>query len=122
MTSLNEEITPLVFFDPQYEKVADITRANKKLPLVYQTDQEITQFISEIERILEPNGYLCLWINKAVLLECRAVQWLKATQHLKITDLLIWKKNNFGFGSRFRNQGEFLLLIFWNILLFYQIF
>jgi len=58
-----------------------------------------------------PNGYLALWISKNVLLECRTHHWLNSTENLKITDLLVWKKSNLGFGSRFRNQAEFLLLV-----------
>ena len=59
LQTLNNKITPLVFFDPQYEKVAKVL-AIKTYPLAYQTDIEINQFIHEIERVLSPNGYLCL--------------------------------------------------------------
>ena len=70
LRKVNSEITPLVFFDPQYEKVANVLSV-KSYPLTYQTNTEINQIVKEIERVLEPNGYLCLWINKNALLECR---------------------------------------------------
>ena len=59
LRKVNSEITPLVFFDPQYEKVANVL-TRKDYPLIYQTDNQINRFICEIERALEPNGYLCL--------------------------------------------------------------
>ena len=96
-----------MFFDPQYEKKP----CELKWPTAYQTNEQITLFILEIERILAPNGYLALWISKNVLLECRVQHWLTATNTLKVLDMLIWKKNTVGFGSRFRNQAEFLLLV-----------
>lgn len=59
LRKVNSEITPLVFFDPQYEKVANVL-TRKDYPLTYQSDNQINRFICEIERALEPNGYLCL--------------------------------------------------------------
>ncbi|WNE40128.1 MAG: Modification methylase DpnIIB [Mycoplasmataceae bacterium] len=110
MTSLNDQITPLVFFDPQYDPVSKVCW-NKKTPLAYQTEQEINQFMQEIERILEPNGYLCLWVNKWVLLEYRIQNWLKNVDKLKVVDVLAWNKDKLGMGARFRNQLEFLVLL-----------
>jgi len=100
----------LVFFDPQYEKVSQVSRI-KNLPLSYQTPQQISQFLKQIARILKPSSFCLLWLNKNLLMTGQFLAWLLPNSNLKIVDLLLWIKPHFGFGSYLRNQAEFALLL-----------
>ena len=96
--------------DPQYESSQKVSRI-KDYPLIYQSESEISWFLKEISRVLEPGGFCFLWISKEILMTGKFLVWLRGSSELKVVDLLIWAKPHFGFGSYFRNQVEFGLLI-----------
>jgi len=100
----------LIFCDPQYEKASDVSRI-KDWPLHYQSDYQIVKLLKEIQRVLKPSSFCLLWINKNILSTDRVQLWLLSAPNLKIVDLLVWKKNNFGFGSYFRVNSEFAFLL-----------
>ena len=110
LTSLENNTASLIFLDPQYEKVGDVSRV-KDYPLHYQSDYQITQILKEIERILKPSAFVLLWISKQILSSDRVQLWILSAPNLKIVDCLVWKKNNFGFGSYFRSNSEFAFLL-----------
>ncbi len=110
LTSLEDNTTSLIFLDPQYEKVGDVSRV-KDYPLHYQSDYQIVQLLKEIARVLKPSSFCLLWISKEILRTDRVQLWLLQATSLKIVDCLVWKKNNFGFGSYFRNKSEFAFLL-----------
>ncbi|RHZ36690.1 DNA-methyltransferase [endosymbiont GvMRE of Glomus versiforme] len=110
LRSLPTNSTKLVFFDPQYEIANKVSRI-KNWPLIYQTSQQINQFLKEIARVLKPSGFCLLWINKTLPITGQFLTWLKHVSNLKMVDLLMWNKPHFGFGSYFRNQTEFALLL-----------
>ena len=58
LRSLPDNSTKLIFFDPQYEKVSKVLK--RDYPLSFQSDQEISQFLKEIARILRPSAFCLL--------------------------------------------------------------
>jgi len=110
LTTITDKSVSLVFFDPQYEKSGDVSRV-KDWPLHYQSDYQINQLLKEIERVLKPSGFCLLWVSKAILGTDRVLNWLLRSPQLKIVDILVWDKHNFGMGSWFRSQAEFAFLI-----------
>jgi site-specific DNA-methyltransferase (adenine-specific) len=110
LKSLPENRAKLIFFDPQYEKVKKVLKRN--YPLKFQMDQEISQFLKEIERILKPSAFCLLWVNKTILNTGRMLKWLIKIPLLKIVDLLVWyKQNTLGMSSWLRSQAEFVFLL-----------
>ena len=75
LTSLPANSTSLVFFDPQYEKVSDVSRT-KDYPLHYQTEYQIIKILKELARILKPSSFCLLWISKEILKSDRVLTWL----------------------------------------------
>ncbi len=59
LSSLENNSTSLVFFDPQYEKVSDVSRT-KDYPLHYQTEYQIIKILKELARILKPSSFCLL--------------------------------------------------------------
>ena len=108
--SLENKSVALACFDPQYEKVGDVSRV-KDWPLHYQSEYQIIQIIKEINRALKPSAFCLLWINKEILKTDRVSTWLLQAPKLKLVDLLVWSKDHFGFGSYFRNKGEYAFLL-----------
>jgi len=66
LASLEKNSISLAFFDPQYEKVGDVSRV-KDYPLHYQSEYQIIQILKEINRTLKPSAFCLLWINKEIL-------------------------------------------------------
>ena len=110
LASLEKNSISLAFFDPQYEKVGDVSRV-KDYPLHYQSEYQIIQILKEINRTLKPSAFCLLWINKEILKTDRVSTWLLQAPKLKLVDFLVWSKDHFGFGSYFRNKGEFAFLL-----------
>ncbi|KLL03506.1 MAG: modification methylase [Mycoplasmataceae bacterium RV_VA103A] len=110
LQSLPDKSVALAFFDPQYEKVGDVSRV-KDWPLHYQSENQITEIIKQIERVLKPSGFCLLWISKEILKLDRVQSWLLRTTRLKMVDFLVWNKNKIGMGSYFRSSGEYAWLL-----------
>ena len=112
---LPDRSAPLVIFDPQYRGVLDHQaygnegkRQQGRAQLRQMPEDEIKQFIAEIDRLLLPTGHLMLWVDKFHL--CMGVgHWLEAT-HLDMVDLIVWNKQRMGMGYRSRRISEYLLI------------
>ncbi|KLL03604.1 MAG: adenine-specific DNA methylase [Mycoplasmataceae bacterium CE_OT135] len=77
--------------------------------MIYQTPENIQEFLNEIGRILQPNGFCLLWIAKKKVLNAPPVN---LPRQLKVVDFLIWDKSpGLLLGSWFRNQAEFAYLV-----------
>jgi site-specific DNA-methyltransferase (adenine-specific) len=110
LTSLTDKSVSLVFLDPQYEKVSQVVHLD--YPLNFQTDYQIQQILKEIQRVLKPSSFCCLWVNKALLGTDRMINWLLQAPNLKIVDCLVWyKKGTLGLGSWLRSNSEFCFLL-----------
>lgn len=115
LRTLNNESVKICFFDPQYRGVLDKlsygnegkNRGKARLELEQMSDEVIVAFIDEIARILNPSGYLFLWVDKFHLLE-GVRTWLG---ELKIVDMITWDKGKMGMGYRSRRKSEYLIII-----------
>jgi len=104
------------FFDPQYRGVMDKLkygnegeRQKERAQLEQMSDEVITSFINEIDRVLIPSGHLFLWIDKFHLCEGTG-HWFKNTK-LSVVDLITWDKGKIGMGYRTRRKSEYLLIL-----------
>jgi len=104
------------FFDPQYRGILDKmnygnegSRQIGRSILNQMTEQDIKNFIVEINRVLVASGYLFLWIDKFHLLNGIS-SWFENTS-LNIVDMITWDKDKMGMGYRTRKQTEHLIII-----------
>ena len=113
-----DKAVKIAFFDPQYRGVLDKMsygnegkgRGKERAALPQMTDEIIQQFINEFERVLLPNGYLFLWVDKFHLVE-GVKPWLENTPSLSVVDMLTWDKQKRGMGYRTRRRSEYLVVI-----------
>ena len=113
---LPNDITSLVFFDPEYRGVLDYQgygnegeRQKGRAALDQMTGDVIAQFIGQIERVLTPRGHLMLWVDKFHVAEGIS-PWLEG-RNLKIVDMITWDKGRIGMGYRTRRRCEYLMVI-----------
>lgn len=107
-----------VFFDPQYRGVLDKMsygnegkgRGKNRSSLKQMTDEIILQFLSQIERVLKPSGYLFLWVDKFHLVE-GIKPWLNKLSQIEAVDMITWNKMKIGMGYRTRRKSEYLLVL-----------
>lgn len=107
-----------VFFDPQYRGVLDklqygnegVGRGKGRCSLPQMDESTIKNFLCEIERVLMPDGYLFLWIDKSHLVE-GITEWFSDSSTLAPVDLITWDKGRMGMGYRTRRQSEYLLIV-----------
>jgi 16S rRNA G966 N2-methylase RsmD len=59
LSQLETNQASLIFLDPQYEKVGDVSRI-KDYPLHYQTEYQIIYIVKEATRVLKPSGFCLL--------------------------------------------------------------
>jgi len=114
LTSLPAQSVDLVILDPQYRDFANSSRSlskKKQFNFKSQADYEIVNLLIEIERILKPNAFCLLWVNKTFLLNQKLLTWFLKLPLLKLVDFLTWEKNNIGFGHYFRNKAEYAYFI-----------
>jgi site-specific DNA-methyltransferase (adenine-specific) len=111
LRSMEDESTPLVFFDPQYREVLDKlsygnegARQKGRVALPQMSDEVIADFLVEIARVIKPSGHLCLWTDKFGLCEGKY-------ENLDIVDMITWDKLKMGMGYRSRRRSEHLLII-----------
>jgi site-specific DNA-methyltransferase (adenine-specific) len=117
MQNIDDDYVKVAFFDPQYRGVLDkqkygnegVGRSKRRCDLEQMSDEIIMDFISQIDRVLLPSGYLFLWIDKFHLCEGTA-HWFKNTK-LQIVDMIVWEKPRIGMGYRTRNKCEFMLVL-----------
>lgn len=115
---IQDSAVKITFFDPQYRGVLDKmsygnegkSRGKTRSSLPQMTENMIMDFIIEIERVLVPNGYLFLWIDKFHLLE-GIKGWFNCVPSLSIVDMITWDKQKIGMGYRTRRRCEYLVII-----------
>lgn len=108
----------VIFFDPQYRGILDkmsygnegISRGKNRSELPQMTDEIIENFIKNIERVLLPNGYLFLWVDKFHLVD-GIKKWFLNTPLLCTVDMITWDKKKIGMGYRSRRRSEYLVVI-----------
>jgi site-specific DNA-methyltransferase (adenine-specific) len=109
LRSLVDNSVDLVILDPQYQTSKGVSWT--KYPTRMQEDYEIMEMIKEINRVLKPNGFCLLWVNKTILSKGKVALWLIGANKLKNVDLLTWHKGRIALGHRFRNISEFAFLL-----------
>lgn len=83
-------------------------RARSSLPQM--SEVLIYEFISKIEKVLMPSGYLFLWVDKFHLVE-GVSSWFGNISTLSLVDMITWNKEKMGMGYRTRRQAEYLVVI-----------
>lgn len=113
----NETIR-IAFFDPQYRGVLDKmsygnegkSRGQARSALPQMSETMIECFVEKIARVLCPNGYLFLWVDKFHLVE-GVGSWFKNTPSLSVVDMITWDKQRIGMGYRSRRKSEYLVVV-----------
>ncbi|MCM1329715.1 MAG: site-specific DNA-methyltransferase [Ruminococcus sp.] len=113
---INDNSLKAVFFDPQYRGVLDKMkygnegkqRGRARSALEQMSAETITAFLNEINRVLNPSGYLFLWVDKFHLVE-GVTSWFDGTS-LEPVDMITWNKLKIGMGYRTRRQAEYLVV------------
>jgi len=117
LSKIPDDSIPVSFFDPQYrgvyEKMAygneSTSRNYKRVEIPQMSDDLISDFVSDISRILIPSGHLFLWLDKFHL--CTNFRdWFDSTP-FEAVDLITWNKKKIGLGYRARHTSEFLLVL-----------
>lgn len=118
LQSLHTESIRVCFFDPQYRGVLDKLkygnegekRGKKRSELPQMDENMIKSFLTEIERVLVPSGYLFLWIDKFHLVE-GVKAWFSKDSLLDTVDMIVWDKEKIGMGYRTRRRSEYLVVV-----------
>lgn len=114
---LPSTMVPAVFFDPQYRGVLDRlsygnegeSRGKARASLPQMSEEVISKFIREIDRVLIESGHLFLWMDKFHL--CTGFrEWLGGTS-LDVVDMITWDKERIGMGYRSRRKSEHLVVL-----------
>lgn len=113
-----KESIKVSFFDPQYRGVLDKlsygnegrNRGQERTALPQMSEEIIENFIHKIEKVLLPNGYLFLWVDKFHLVE-GVRDWFVNTPSLSIVDMITWDKQKIGMGYRSRRRSEYLIIV-----------
>ncbi len=115
LKGIGQNRVPLVFFDPQYRSILDKlsygnegNRQKERALLPQMTDEMITSFHDEIERVLIPMGHLMLWLDKYTLVNGGMFGGIGL---LHPVDLITWDKMKIGMGYRTRRCSEYLLVL-----------
>lgn len=118
LARLDSDSVRVAFFDPQYRGVLDklsygnegVSRGSERCNLPQMSEEIIAEFLAGIHRVLAPNGYLFLWIDKFHLLE-GVKEWFAPYHDLYIVDMITWDKLKIGMGYRTRRRSEYLVII-----------
>lgn len=104
------------FFDPQYRGVMEKmkygnegARQKGRAKLDQMPEDVIKEFLSEIDRVLKPQGHLFLWIDKYHL--CEGIKPWTGDISLEVVDMLTWNKGRMGMGYRTRRQSEYAFIL-----------
>ncbi|MDI9407998.1 MAG: site-specific DNA-methyltransferase [Candidatus Pacebacteria bacterium] len=115
LARVEDKTVPLVFFDPQYRTVLDKqaygnegARQKHRASLPQMPEDIIAEFLSEIERVLTPQGHLMLWVDKFIV--CSGLESLMAGTELNLVDMVTWNKKRIGMGYRTRRTAEYLVI------------
>jgi site-specific DNA-methyltransferase (adenine-specific) len=116
--SLPDCCTPLAFFDPQHRTVLDKLqygnegarqRGRARLPAM--TDSYIEACCRESARVLQPSGYLMLWLDTFRIGEALNGHGLGLADILQCVDIIAWDNLRMGNGYRSRRRGDYLAVL-----------
>ena len=118
LKQIKDETLKVIFFDPQYRGILDkmsygnegVKRGKERSELPQMTEETIKEFVKNIERVLLPNGYLFLWVDKFHLVE-GIKKWFDEVSVLHTVDMITWDKKKIGMGYRSRRRSEYLVII-----------
>jgi site-specific DNA-methyltransferase (adenine-specific) len=117
LRALKGSCSPLAFFDPQHRAVLDKqkygnegARQRDRILLPAMSEPYITQCCLECARVLQPSGYLMLWLDTFHIGEALNGHSLGLSKVLKCVDIIAWDKLRQGMGYRSRRRGDFLLI------------
>ena len=118
LDNLKENSVKVFFFDPQYRGILNkhsygnegVSRGRARSSLPQMSEVLIYEFISKIEKVLMPSGYLFLWVDKFHLVE-GVSSWFGDISTLSLVDMITWNKEKMGMGYRTRRQSEYLVII-----------
>lgn len=118
LDNLKENSVKVFFFDPQYRGILNklsygnegVNRGRARSSLPQMSEVLIYEFISKIEKVLMPSGYLFLWVDKFHLVE-GVSSWFGDISTLSLVDMITWNKEKMGMGYRTRRQSEYLVII-----------
>lgn len=117
LNNLNDNVITAAFFDPQYRGIMEKMkygnegegRQKERAELSQMSEELISEFLQQIDRVLIPSGHLFLWVDKFHLCE-GTTPWFKNTS-LSIVDLLTWDKGKIGMGYRTRRKSEYCIIL-----------
>lgn len=118
LSKIKNETIKLAFFDPQYRGVLDKLnygnegkkRGRERANLPQMSEKTILEFISEVDRVLKPSGYLMMGVDKFHLLQS-IKKWATAVGSFEIVDMITWDKMRMGMGYRSRRRSEYLVVL-----------
>ena len=118
LNNISDRTIKVAFFDPQYRGVLDKLsygnegkqRGKQRSSLTQMSEETIIKFLSEIERVLLPSGYLFLWVDKFHLVE-GIKGWFEKLPSMQTVDMITWNKMKMGMGYRTRRQSEYLIVL-----------
>ena len=121
LKSLSTHEATICFADFQYRGILDKMnygngeeKQKERHDLPQMSMDYIIQSIEEIMRVLQPSGYLFMWVDKFHLINNQ--EFFASQKGLKkpayeVVDLITWDKTKMGMGYRSRVQQEFLIII-----------
>ncbi|MBE3023016.1 DNA methyltransferase [Campylobacter sp. 7477a] len=118
LKTLDDKSVKVAFFDPQYRGVLDKlsygnegkSRGIERSALPQMSEEIINEFILDIHRVLKPNGYLFLWVDKFHLVQ-GVKKWFDCFSDFEIVDMITWDKKRIGMGYRTRRRSEYLVIV-----------
>ena len=118
LRSLPHRSVAAVVCDPQYRAGLDALsygnegeRQKGRAELTSMSDDDIVEFMEEIQRVLRPSGHLFLWMDKFSLWSGHWQRWMPEVTSLALVDGLIWDKERIGMGKRTRCRYESLAIL-----------
>ena len=118
LNSIENNSVKVTFFDPQYRGVLDKLsygnegkkRSKNRSKLMQMNEDTIKEFLTRIEKVLMPSGYLFLWVDKFHL--CEGVKsWFLTLKTMNVVDMIVWDKEKIGMGYRSRRRSEYLVIV-----------
>lgn len=118
LRQVEDKSLKVVFFDPQYRGILDKLaygnegkqRGKNRSSLKQMSELTIREFLTEIERVLAPSGYLFLWVDKFHLVE-GVKTWFNDLPAMNTVDMITWNKLRMGMGYRTRRKSEYLIVL-----------
>jgi len=117
LAAIEDSTAAAAFLDPQYRAVLDKlafgnegVRQSRRAKLPQMTDDDITWFVRECARVVQPGGHVFLWVDKFTLGTGRHVRW-RHLLPLDVVDMIFWASMRFGMGKRSRTSSEVVIIL-----------